>query len=115
MSLKHQQRSLRRRLVIAVKPDEDTDLSKLLNWEQYQKHLEFLESEEEYEDYDGDDLEDDFLSDDGRVGLSRSHNAFRPDCCRAVRTHSSGPGILRFRTLRYEDTGRSTLLPIPGG
>ncbi|MCE5215722.1 glycine cleavage system protein GcvH [bacterium] len=50
--------------LIAVKPDEDTDLSKLLNWDQYQKHLELLESEEEDEDYESDDLEDDFLSDD---------------------------------------------------
>jgi glycine cleavage system H protein len=45
--------------LIAVKPDDDTDLSKLLNYEQYQKHVEILESEDEDDDYDDeDDYED---------------------------------------------------------
>lgn len=51
--------------LIAVKPDEDTDLSKLLTWEQYQKHLELLESEElEDEDYDEDEVDDDLFFDE---------------------------------------------------
>ena len=51
--------------LIAVKPDEDTDLSKLLTWEQYQKHLELLESEElDDEEYEDDDYDDDLFSDD---------------------------------------------------
>jgi glycine cleavage system H protein len=49
--------------LIAVKPDEDTDLKKLLTYEQYQKHLEILESEEEEEDYEDED-EEDYLDDD---------------------------------------------------
>lgn len=49
--------------LIAVKPDDDTDLSKLLTYEQYQKHLEILESEEEEDDYEDED-EDDYLDED---------------------------------------------------
>lgn len=39
--------------MIAVEPDEDTDLESLLTWEQYQNYVEDLESEEpEDEEYD---------------------------------------------------------------
>lgn len=53
--------------LIAVKPAEDTDLDKLLTWEQYQQHLDVLEGNEMNEDFDDDDLDDDddlFFDDD---------------------------------------------------
>ncbi len=54
--------------LIAVKPDEDTDLSKLLTWEQYQQHLEVLESDDldDDDEYDEDEVEDSdlFFDDD---------------------------------------------------
>lgn len=49
--------------LIAVKPDDDTDLSKLLTYEQYQKHVEILESEDEDDDFEDDD-EDDYVDED---------------------------------------------------
>lgn len=49
--------------LIAVKPDDDTDLSKLLTYEQYQKHVEILESEDEDDDFDDED-EDDYVDED---------------------------------------------------
>lgn len=46
--------------LIAVKPDEDTDLDKLLTWEQYQQHLEVLEADElDNEEFEDEDLDDD--------------------------------------------------------
>jgi hypothetical protein len=51
--------------LIAVKPDEGTDISKLLTWEQYQKHLELLDSEEsDDEEYDEETPDDDLFFDD---------------------------------------------------
>jgi glycine cleavage system H protein len=52
--------------LIAVKAEKDTDLGKLLTWDQYRKHLELLESEDLDEDYDEDEDEDDdlFFDDD---------------------------------------------------
>jgi glycine cleavage system H protein len=49
--------------LIAVKPDDDTDLSKLLTYEQYQKHVEILESEDEDDDFEDED-EDDYVDED---------------------------------------------------
>ncbi len=51
--------------LVAVKADEGTDITKLLTWEQYQKHLELLESEESDDDeFDEDNVDDDLFFDD---------------------------------------------------
>lgn len=53
--------------MMAVKPDEDTDLSKLLSWEKYQEHLEVADSDEtdgDVDDLDNDELGDDLFFDD---------------------------------------------------
>ena len=47
--------------MIAVDPDEDTDLEALLTWEQYQNYIEELENEDSDDDEYDEDLEDDDL------------------------------------------------------
>jgi glycine cleavage system H protein len=50
--------------MIAVKPDEDTDLESLLTWEQYQNFVEDLESDEGDDDEYDEDVDDDLFFDD---------------------------------------------------
>lgn len=48
--------------LIAVKPDEAAELDSLMTWEEYQKHLDVIETDEDDEDEDEDD--DDLFFDD---------------------------------------------------